>query len=68
MKILIMEEHEKPPSNIRNPTSSGVHPVVSNGRTSWLREMVSVWGISSPVLSSRLRNDMAILETPRGGK
>ncbi len=56
---------EKPPSSICQPTSVGVRSSSRNGNDARRREVVLLQHLPSPMLASRLRNDLVVLETFR---
>ena len=52
---------EEPPSSIRFPTSVRIHSSSSDWSIARRREMALLQHLPSPMLSSRLRNDLVIL-------
>ena len=60
------KEDSKPPppkNTIRNFVTSRVHSSSNNGSIARRREVAFLQHLSSPMLKSRLRNDLVILET-----
>ena len=58
-----MEDDKPPPaeSDLRRTAPARVRFGIDNRRASWFREMVNVCRLSSPGLSSRLRDDIPLL-------
>ena len=56
-------EGGKPPSNIRQPITSRIRVSFNDRCIARRREMALLHHLSSPCIASRLRNDLAILET-----
>jgi hypothetical protein len=58
-----MDETDKPPSPIRNTITDRILHRSHNGRSPRRREMAFIQHLSLPQLSSRLRNDLVVLDT-----
>ena len=56
-------DEDKPPSSLRFPTSVRIHSGSSDRSFARRREVALLQHLSSPMLVSRLRNDLVILET-----
>ena len=58
-----MDETDKPPPSICKSTSIRVHSSSNDRRFIRRREMAFIQHLPSPMLASRFRNDLVVLET-----
>mgnify|MGYP007070629183 CR=1 FL=1 len=65
MITYLMESSDEPPSSLCNVTPDRVLLGAHHSGITWSRKVAAVWGISSPLLRSGLRDDIPLLEAAR---
>ncbi len=69
---MIIDEEEKPPSeppgNLCLPAPDRVCACLGYWGATWGRKVGNVWGVPSPDLRARFRNELALLEDNGGVK